>query len=328
MTAGIWKVVGILGLAGLVSSSALAQTGTTGAIAGVARDTTGAVLPGVTVEAASPALIEKVRTVVTDDQGNYKIVDLRPGLYSVTFTLSGFATFKREGLDLTAGFTAQANADMKVGALEETVTVTGASPVVDVQNVRTQNVLSRAVLDGLPNNKTIPAFAALTLGATVGAGNQDVGGNKGEPPVGLSIHGSRFNDSKLLFDGMTYNSLHSEGGGQMRIFLLNQTAVQETVLGTGGIIAESDTGGVQMNNVPREGSNKLSLYVNLGYSRESLQSSNLTDAIRARGLLSVNPIKQIYDAGIGVGGPIKKDRLWFFSANRWWNSGEYIPGLF
>ena len=112
-----------------------------GGIAGVARDTTGAVLPGVTVEAASPALIEKVRTAVTDGEGRYNIVDLRPGTYSVTFTLPGFATFKRESIELTTGFTATANAEMRVGALEETVTVSGASPVVDIQNVRTQNVI-------------------------------------------------------------------------------------------------------------------------------------------------------------------------------------------
>src|SRR6185436_4745792 len=130
----------------LVPALALAQSSTTGAIAGVVRDGTGAVLPGVTVEAASPALIEKVRTAVSDAQGNYKIIDLRPGTYSVTFTLPGFSTFKRDGIELTTGFTATANADMKIGALEETVTVSGASPVVDIQNVRTQTVLSRAVL--------------------------------------------------------------------------------------------------------------------------------------------------------------------------------------
>src|SRR5881397_405456 len=122
----------------LSPSAAGAQSATTGAIAGVVRDTTGAVLPGVTVEAASHALIEKVRAATTDAQGNYKIVDLRPGTYAVTFSLPGFATFKRDGLELTTGFTATANAEMKVGSLEETVTVTGVSPVVDIQNVRTQ----------------------------------------------------------------------------------------------------------------------------------------------------------------------------------------------
>src|SRR5258708_1371137 len=118
----------------LVPSAAPAQPSTTGAIAGVVRDTTGAVLPGVTVEAASPALIEKVRSVTTDAQGNYKIVDLRPGTYSVSFSLPGFSTYKRDGLELTTGFTVAANADLKVGSVEETVTVTGFTPVVDVQN--------------------------------------------------------------------------------------------------------------------------------------------------------------------------------------------------
>src|SRR5262245_9545114 len=128
---------GLMLLLSMVPLPAFAQSATTGAIAGVVRDTTGAILPGVTVEAASPALIEKVRVVVTDDQGNYKIIELRPGTYTVTFTLPGFATFRREGLALTTGFTAAANAEMKVGSLEETVVVTGASPVVDIQNVRT-----------------------------------------------------------------------------------------------------------------------------------------------------------------------------------------------
>src|SRR3989442_13438300 len=116
--------------------TAWAQVASSGGIAGIVRDATGAVLPGVTVEAASPALIEKARTVVSDDHGQYKIVDLRPGLYAVTFTLPGFGTVKREGVELTTGFTATVNAEMKVGSLQETVTVTGASPVVDTQNVR------------------------------------------------------------------------------------------------------------------------------------------------------------------------------------------------
>src|SRR6266567_2292604 len=147
----------------------VAAQGTSAAgIAGVVKDTSGAVLPGVTVEAASPALIEKVRTVITDDQGQYKIIELRPGQYVVTFTLAGFSTVKREGIELTAGFTAPVNAELRVGSLEETLTVSGASPIVDTQNVRTQNLLSREVLDALPTNKTMQGFAALTVGAVSG----------------------------------------------------------------------------------------------------------------------------------------------------------------
>src|SRR5438552_5564479 len=115
-----------------------AQSGLSGTIAGVVRDTTGAVLPGVTVEAASPALIEKVRSVSTDADGQYKIVELRPGTYMVTFTLAGFRVIRREGIELTTGFTANVNADMQVGQVEETITVSGSSPIVDTQNVRSQ----------------------------------------------------------------------------------------------------------------------------------------------------------------------------------------------
>src|SRR5437016_3641912 len=172
--------VGLIVLASiaLVPPAALSQQ--TSSIAGIVRDASGCVLPGVTVEAASPALIEKVRLAVTDDQGRYNIVDLRPGTYSVTFTLPGFATFKRDGIELSAGFTATANADMKVGGLEETVTVTGASPVVDIQNVRTQQVLKANVLQSLPAGQwDSTQLASLTLGANLsGAGRNDVGGDR------------------------------------------------------------------------------------------------------------------------------------------------------
>jgi hypothetical protein len=172
-----------------------AQTLGSGSIAGVVKDTTGAVLPGVTVEASSPALIEKVRTVVTDSQGQYKIVDLRPGTYTVTFTLTGFTTVKREGIELTTGFTATTDAELRVGSLAETIVVSGASPVVDSQNVRSQNLLSREALDTLPTAKTIESYTQLTLGATrVGANAgipQDVGGLNGEASVSMQIHGNR-----------------------------------------------------------------------------------------------------------------------------------------
>src|SRR5678815_783027 len=140
--------VGFVGLAVLMfSAPGLLAQGQTGSIAGVVRDTSGAVLPGVTVEASSPALIEKSRSVVTDGQGRYNIVDLRPGTYSVAFTLPGFATVKREGVELTTGFTANVNADLKVGTIEETVTVTGESPIVDTQSTVKQATASREVMD-------------------------------------------------------------------------------------------------------------------------------------------------------------------------------------
>ena len=189
------SVVRLMMLSGLlfVPNMGWAQSATSGAIAGIVKDATGAVLPGVTVEATSPILIEKVRTAVTDGSGQYKIVELRPGTYTVTFKLPGFSTVERAGIELTAGFTAPVNADLRVGSVEETITVSGASPVVDTQNVRTQTLLTREVLEALPTAKTIQGFAALTVGA-VATGSQtvhDVGGNKGDIFGTVLIHGSR-----------------------------------------------------------------------------------------------------------------------------------------
>ncbi len=322
----IARLVMVSGLL-LLPSAVTPQSVTSGAIAGVVKDATGAVLPGVTVEAASPALIEKVRTVFTDDQGQYKIMDLRPGVYTVTFTLAGFSTFKREGIELTTAFTAPANAELKVGALEETVIVSGASAVVDTQNVLSQTVLSRDVLDTLPTGgKNISAFGSLVVGAVVSPTNQDVGGNRGENGS-FSIHGGRDSDLKLLLDGMGFNSLSGSAGGGSKNFQANQVSVQEVTLQTDGTSAESETGGVQVNFVPREGGNTFTVYSLINYTNGDLQRANLTDTLRARGLPLETPTEKIYDRGIGLGGPLKKDRLWFYTAHRWWGAVQAVGGI-
>ena len=163
----------------LLPVAALAQTS---AIAGTVKDTSGAVLPGVTVEAASPALIEKVRSAVSDGNGQYKIEALRPGTYSVTFTLPGFSVVKRDGVEITADFTATINGEMKVGALEETITVSAESPVVDVQNITTRTVMTRDVLDAIPTGRNIQAIGIMIPGTAIslgggGALSRDVGGS-------------------------------------------------------------------------------------------------------------------------------------------------------
>ena len=237
----------------LPPAGAFAQTAVSGAISGVVRDTSGGVLPGVTVEASSPALIEKVRTAVTDGQGAYSIVDLRPGTYTVTFMLPGFRTVRREGIELTTGFTAAVNADLQVGAVEETITVTGESPIVDTSNVRTQQVFSRDVLDELPVSRTALGFGTLMPGASVPAIRQDVGGSLGDTQVSIGIHGSRGGDMIVNIDGMR---AHRGGqGGGFSSQAINQASVQEITFQTSGMSAESETGGVQMNVVPREGGN-------------------------------------------------------------------------
>src|SRR5262245_19984411 len=171
----IGQVITILILVLLACGVAGAQQGS--GISGVARDTSGAVLPGVTVEASSPALIEKTRSVTTDSEGRYDIVELRPGTYAVTFSLPGFRTFRREQIELSAAFTATVNAQMEIGALEETVTVAGASPLVDTQNARQQKVISNELLSSLPTStKALSNMIALIPGMT---GNPDDGGSSG-----------------------------------------------------------------------------------------------------------------------------------------------------
>src|SRR5438093_7777352 len=175
------SLVVLCSFAWMFSVSAWAQTTEGASIAGVVRDTSGAVMPGVTVEAASPALIERARSVVTDERGLYRIADLRPGTYTVTFSLPGFSTFKRDGVELTTSFTATINAEMKVGQVEDTVTVLGETPVVDSLNVRTQNTFVRETLDEIPTTKRIGQYASIIPGATyANATFQDVGGNQGE----------------------------------------------------------------------------------------------------------------------------------------------------
>src|SRR5688500_16841865 len=167
------------------------------AITGVVKDASGGVLPGVTVEAASPALIEKVRSVVTDATGQYRIVDLRPGTYSVTFTLPGFSTVKREGIEITGTFGATVNGDLKVGALEETITVTGETPIVDVQSVKAQQTVSNDVLRAIPSSRSAGGIQALIPGLS---SDGDSGGITGGGGSAGSIHGGRGSDSRTYSD--------------------------------------------------------------------------------------------------------------------------------
>jgi hypothetical protein len=317
-------VAGAMCLAGmLVPSLAYAQLGASG-IAGIVRDASGAVLPGVTVEATSPALIERVRTVTTDEQGQYRIVDLRTGVYTVTFALAGFSTVRREGVELAANFTATVNAELKVGGLEETITVTGASPVVDVQNTSGRNIVSREVLDTIPSGRTLPAYAALTPGMSIPAAGQDVGGSKGETFFTGSIHGSK------EFISVLEGFITTTRGGGGRIFVPNPGSAQEVSVELGGGSAEFEIGGVQMNFIPREGGNRFHGDLFGNYSSRALQGTNVSDEIRARGLSesSINKVKEIYEFTGSVGGPIVRDKVWFFTSHRWWGASATMAGIY
>ena len=309
----------------LIVLPALAGAQQASGIAGIARDTSGAVLPGVTVEAASPALIEKSRTVITDGEGRYNIVDLRPGTYVVTFTLAGFSTVRREGVELTAGFTATVNADMRVGALEETVTVSGASPLVDIQNVQQQKVVSDELLAVLPtSSKALSTLITLTPGMT---GAPDVGGASGiyrsNAPRLNTYHGK--SSIKFVYDGMNAMNFGAVGA---TAYVINPATVEEMVVGTGGVSAESEASGIMMNMVPKEGGNSVRGSTSGFYTNEHLQSDNLTDDLRARGLTAPNKVLHLYDLNVTLGGPLKKDKLWFFAATRFAGNKNDVPGVF
>jgi len=309
----------------LLPTAVRGQAVTTGSIAGLVRDASGAVLPGVTVEAASPVLIEKVRTALSDGEGRYNIVDLRPGTYTVTFALTGFSTIRREGIALTAGFAATVNADLRVGSLEETITVTGASPIVDTQNVRQQKVVSDELLAALPSGgKGFSGIARLVPGMT---GGTDVGGAAGiytaNSVWNATIHGK--GGGKLSYDGMATNNLAINGAMS---YVPNPATVEETVVEVGGISAESDSSGILTNLVPKEGGNSFRFGADATYSSENLQSDNFTDELRARGLTATNKILHLYDANVTQGGPVKRDRLWFFAATRASGTKNQVAGIY
>ena len=305
----------------LVPSVAFAQASITGTV----RDSSGAVLPGITVEAASPALIEKVRTVVTDGSGQYRVIDLRPGTYSVTFTLPGFSTSRRDGIELAGSFTASVNAEMRVGALEETITVTGESPVVDVQGVRQQQVLNKEVIDTIPSGRTHFSIAELIPGVNT-TNTTDVGGSNAVALVQMTAHGSRITDARVTLDGLS--TQNAEGAGQHSGYLPNMTSTQEVTVDVAAGSAEQATGGVSMNIIPRDGGNTFggSFYASGMNSR--FQGTNYTDDLRSRGLSSPNNLRNLYDVNPGGGGPLLRDRLWFFSAARWNGNSNFVAGTY
>jgi hypothetical protein len=300
----------------LAIDAALASAQT---IAGTVKDDTGAVMPGVTVEASSSALIERVRSAVTDGAGQYKIVDLRPGAYEVTFSLAGFSTVKRQGIELTTDFTANVNAEMKVGTVEETITVSGASPLVDVQSVSTQRVMTRDVLDALPTGHSIQAAAVLIPGVTstggATSGGRDVGGNTMLQQPTPNFHGST--QSMQLWDGYWLSNVQGSGTGGATSFYVNDAATQELSYSTGADSIDVPISGIAINMIPKDGGNQFHGVVFADYTHRPWSASNLSPALLATGLTNVSQVFLISDFNPGIGGPIKKDRLWFFAAFRY-----------
>ena len=318
-------LVGVTVLA-LVPGVAFAQ----GSITGVVRDTSGAVLPGVTVEAASPVPIEKIRTVVSDGGGQYRIVDLRPGVYDVTFTLTGFNTVRREALELVGNFTATINAEMRVGAIEETITVTGEAPVVDVQGMTRQRVMTDETMEAIPSGRNYSNLGVLIPGVstqcaiTCASGSQDVGGSSGDARTNLTVHGSRFRDQKLSVNGLT---MQGSAGGLV-VHGPNLEAMQEVQLDTSGIDASVSSGGVRINLVPKDGGNSLSGSLFTSYTNEHLQSDNFTQELEDRGLLGTSRIKTLYDVAPDIWRSDQTRPVVVFGSARFSNSVNYVANLF
>ena len=293
----------------LLPAAASAQS----SITGVVRDTSGAVLPGVTVEASGPALIEGSRTAVTDNQGAYRIVDLRPGVYTVSFTLSGFSTLKREGLDLPAEFTATVNGELTVGTLEETITVSSEAPTVDLRSSRAQVQFAQETLQSLPGTGRLATLSAIIPGATLRRENdRGVGGLSDRTQTAYSVHGAP--EAQPVVDGMNHQVASLTSG----VFVYNQINIQEVVVETSGVGADRDTGGMQLNMIAKDGGNTFAGIATFAYVGPSLEMSNINDELLARNLDPdrVGSIKKFRDSAVALGGPIRRNRLWFFAAFR------------
>jgi len=295
-----------------------------GTLAGVVRDASGGVMPGVVVEAVSPALIEKVRSSITDGSGQYRIVDLRGGSYTVTFTLQGFTTVRREGVQLTGEAIVTVNAEMRIGALTETVTVTGETATVDIQSTTRQQVMSRDVIDALPTGRNYSSFGYLLPGVNTSA--RDVGGAGGDTMSQLTIHGSRPGDQRVMQNGV--NTMTLQVNGDRGIAVPNPGMASEVTIDTSGLSAEQGQGGIRINYIPRDGGNTFNGALFITFANDAMQSNNLTDDLIARGLPSPNAIKTTYDVNPGVGGPIRRDRVWFYATGRVNRADQYPGGAF
>src|SRR5215831_12718813 len=286
-------------------------------IIGTVTDSSGAVLPGVTVEAASPALIERSRTAVSDGSGRYAIIDLRPGTYTVTFELQGFNKVVREGIILEGAFAAQVNAALSVGTVEETVTVTGASPVVDVQSTQNQSVLNRQALDVLPASRTMQGGAGLVPGVSFYSQ-----GFRSE----MSVHGSVAQDQHIYFDGMNIGQNLTGSGSQANGVGVNELAQTELVYDAGSQSAENALGGVRMDSIPKEGGNNFAGVWRTFGSKGAWQGNNITDELRPF-ISQGTQLDYSYDTNAVLGGPIQRDKLWFLVAQRFSQTNNKIPLL-
>ena len=267
-------------------------------------------MTGVKVEAASEALIERSRTVTTASDGRYTIVDVRPGVYTMTFTLQGFSTVKQE-VTVPSNVSVPVDAEMKVGSVGETVNVEATVATVDVENVAHPQVLSRADMDAIPSARNMQSLGSYVPG--VHLNTPDVAGSMQVQQTYLTAHGNQSQDATYLLDGMLVNSIIGDGRAQNYI---DNAIVQETTYQTSNVTAEVSGGGVYTNMVPKDGGNQFHGDLFLGWVNSSFVGSNTDQKLTARGLAGQSAVNKIEDFDGSVGGPLKKDRLWFLLTGR------------
>ncbi|HEY3157757.1 MAG TPA: TonB-dependent receptor, partial [Vicinamibacterales bacterium] len=303
---GLLRAVRLFALLLLLPANAFAQA----TIAGVVKDNTGAVLPGVTVEAASPALIERARTATTDGTGRFRIENLQPGPYTVTFSLTGFSTVKREGLTLSGTTVTTVDGELRVGGVQETVTVTGESSVIDVQSTKREMTFDNETMRNMPSVRSYSYLLTTVPGLQTNNNNVNTG-----PVFAIfPIHGGRGVESRLTVDGL--NISNPPGGNQPSNYVADVGNASEVTMATSGTLGESETAGLTVNIVPKQGGNRMSgLLFASGFSK-GMQASNFDTELAARGVTQPNPVYHVYDVNTAVGGPIVKDKLWFYFSLR------------
>ncbi len=317
----ITRAACVLALFLVAPSIAFAQASITGTV----RDTSGAVLPGVTVEASSPALIEKVRGATTDGNGFYRIVDLRAGEYTVTFSLQGFSSVKREGVTLEGTFTATINGELRVGALTETITVTGESPIVDVQSVKRQVVLDNETISAIPSSRSYNNLIQLMPNSINQAGAPtDVQVVPGM--VVFGGFGGRSNEGRVNVDGISVGSAFNGAG--VSSYIVDVGNAREIAMTASGGLGETEGGGPSLNVLPKEGGNSVRGTFFITGATEGMIGSNYTQELKDRGLTTPGETRKVWDFNLGIGGPIKRDRLWYYLNLREEGSERTVPGMF
>ena len=302
----------------------------TGTLIGDVRDPQGGVLPGVTITATSDALIGGPRSVVSTETGAYQIAPLPPGTYTVTYELTGFAPLRREGIIVQVARTTRLDVELTVGSLQETVTVSGESPVVDVSTTVTQTNITKDLYEAIPTGRNPWVMAGLVPGVVTG--RLDVGGTEGAQQYNIEAFGSANSQKSFSIDGLKVNWAGGNGGATMMYYGFEM--YEEYNMQTASGAAESDVSGVYMNMVTKSGGNRFTSDHNFYFMNDSMQGTNIDDDLRAR--LGVqpgqqsgaagNPIDISYDWSSTIGGPVRRDKVWFFGAIRWWRLDQFQIG--